>query len=313
MLNRRHIRIKVMQSIYAMIQSKSDDLIKQEKFLKFSIINIYDLYVLMLSLLLEVRNLAEQHQEIAKKKFLATSKDKNPSRKFIDNQFLVKLSGNASLASYIKDHKLKHWKDDNEYVRLIWDAIKSSDIYEKYINSEKDLSPKEELNFISEIYKEVIAPNDKLFDYFESQNISWVDDIPFVNTAFLTNIKKINAGTLFTKAELYKDKDDEEFASDLFKKTALHLTDFTEDIDKKTPNWDTDRIAEVDLILIKMALTEFVYFPSIPTKVTINEYIEIAKDYSTTKSSFFINGVLDKLLKEYTASIRIQKIGRGLL
>ncbi|MGB5363104.1 MAG: transcription antitermination factor NusB [Aureibaculum sp.] len=313
MLNRRHIRIKVMQSIYAIVQSKSDDLTKQEKFLKFSIAKIYDLYVLMLSLLIEIRDLAEEHQEIAKKKYLATSKDINPSRKFVDNPFLIKLQGNASLRSYIKDHKLNNWKDDNEYVRLIWNAIQKSHIYEDYLNSEKENSFKQELNFISEIYKEVIAPNDKLFDYFESQNLSWVDDIPFVNTSFLTNIKKINAGTLFTKAELYKDKDDEEFAIDLFKKATLHLTDFTEDIDKKTPNWDTDRIAEVDLILIKMALTEFIYFPSIPTKVTINEYIEIAKDYSTAKSSFFINGVLDKLLKEYTASDRIQKIGRGLL
>ena len=313
MLNRRHIRIKVMQYIYAIVQSKSDDLTKQEKFLKFSIAKIYDLYVLMLSLLIEIRDLAEEHQEIAKKKYLATSKDINPSRKFVDNPFLIKLQGNASLRSYIKDHKLNNWKDDNEYVRLIWNAIQKSHIYEDYLNSEKENSFKQELNFISEIYKEVIAPNDKLFDYFESQNLSWVDDIPFVNTSFLTNIKKINAGTLFTKAELYKDKDDEEFAIDLFKKATLHLTDFTEDIDKKTPNWDTDRIAEVDLILIKMALTEFIYFPSIPTKVTINEYIEIAKDYSTAKSSFFINGVLDKLLKEYTASDRIQKIGRGLL
>ena len=313
MLNRRHIRIKVMQSIYAIVQSKSDDLTKQEKFLKFSIAKIYDLYVLMLSLLIEIRDLAEEHQEIAKKKYLATSKDINPSRKFVDNPFLIKLQGNASLRSYIKDHKLNNWKDDNEYVRLIWNAIQKSHIYEDYLNSEGENSFKQELNFISEIYKEVIAPNDKLFDYFESQNLSWVDDIPFVNTSFLTNIKKINAGTLFTKAELYKDKDDEEFAIDLFKKATLHLTDFTEDIDKKTPNWDTDRIAEVDLILIKMALTEFIYFPSIPTKVTINEYIEIAKDYSTAKSSFFINGVLDKLLKEYTASDRIQKIGRGLL
>ena len=313
MLNRRHIRIKVMQSIYAIVQSKSDDLIKQEKFLKFSIAKIYDLYVLMLSLMIEIRDLAEKHQEIAKKKYLATSKDINPSRKFVDNIFLVKLKENVSLRSYIKDHKLNNWKDDNEYVRLVWDVIQKSHIYKDYLNSEKENSFKQELNFISEIYKEVIAPNDKLFDYFESQNISWVDDIPFVNTSFLTNIKKINAGTLFTKAELYKDKDDEEFALDLFKKVTLHLTDFTEDIDNKTPNWDTDRIAEVDLILIKMALTEFIYFPSIPTKVTINEYIEIAKDYSTAKSSFFINGVLDKLLKEYTASNRIQKIGRGLL
>jgi len=313
MLNRRHIRVKVMQSVYAMIQSKSDDLVREEKFLKFSIIKIYDLYVLMLSLLIEVRNLAEQHQEIAKKKHLATSDDINPNRKFIDNQFLLNLKDNDSLKSYIKNEKLLNWKEDNEYVQLIWKAIKESDIYKDYINSKENISYKQELEFVSEIYKSIIAPNDKLFDYFESQILSWVDDIPFVNTLVIKNLKAIKADTIFSKERLYKDEEDEKFALELFKKTMLHHTEFNDDIDKMTPNWDTDRIAEVDFILMKMALIEFVYFPSIPTRVTINEYLEIAKDYSTTKSSFFINGVLDKLLKDYTNSDRITKIGRGLL
>ena len=329
MLNRRHIRVKVMQSIYAMIQSKSDDLIKEEKFLKYSIQKIYDLYVLMLSLLVEVRNLAEEHQEIAKKKYLATSEDINPSRKFIDNQFLCELKNNISLQTYLRDQKklkkntsslaymegqkLRNWQEDDEYVRIIWDAIKESEVYKVYINTDNDHSYKKDLQFIREVYQEVIAPNEKLFDYFESENLSWVDDIPFVNTWLLKNIKKINADTIFNKNNLYKDKDDEDFTLELFRKIASHHLEFNDEIDKKTPNWDTDRIAEIDFILMKMALTEFVYFPSIPTRVTINEYLEIAKDYSTTKSSFFINGVLDKLLKEYTSSDRIQKIGRGLL
>jgi N utilization substance protein B len=108
-------------------------------------------------------------------------------------------------------------------------------------------------------------------------------------------------------------EDDEGFLLELFRKAVLHQDEFTEEIDAKTPNWDTERIADLDMILIKMALTEFLYFPSIPTKVTINEYIEIAKDYSTTKSSYFINGVLDKLLKDYNNSGKLKKIGRGLL
>lgn len=313
MLNRRHIRVKVMQSIYALFQSKSDDLVKEVKFLKHSVTSIYDLYILMLSLLIEVRNLAENHQEIAKSKYLATSEDINPSRRFIDNHILQNLDNNKSLQAYIKEKKLFNWRDDNEYVRLILDAIKDSNIYKNYMNSDKNHSFQDDLEFIIEIYKSIIAPNDKLFDYFESQKISWVDDIPFVNTWFLKNIKKIKPETIFNNKRLYKDSDDEDFLVQLFKKVALHHTEFDADIDNKTPNWDTDRIAEVDFILIKMALTEFIYFPSIPTRVTINEYIEIAKDYSTTKSSFFINGVLDKLLKEYTSSKRIQKIGRGLL
>ncbi len=314
MLNRRHIRVKVMQSVYAMVQSKSDDLIREEKFLKFSIIKVYDLYVLMLSLLIEIRNLAEEHQEIAKKKHLATSDDINPNRKFIDNQFLLNLKDNGSLNSYIKNEKLLNWKEDIEYVQLIWKDIRESDLYKDYINSDDtNTSYKQELEFIGELYKTIIAPNEKLFDYFESQVLSWVDDIPFVNTTILKNLKAIKPGTVFSKERIYKDEEDEKFALDFFKKTMLHHIEFNDDIDKMTPNWDTDRIAEVDFILMKMALVEFVYFPSIPTRVTINEYLEIAKDYSTAKSSFFINGVLDKLLKKYTASDRIKKIGRGLL
>jgi len=313
MLNRRHIRVKVMQSIYAIIQSKSDDLDREEKFLKFSIASIYDLYILMLSLLIEIRNLAEKHQEIGKKKYLATSNEINPSRKFIDNQWLKDLNENSSLHAYIEDHKLLNWKEDNEYVRLIFDAIKKSDIYNNYVNAKDDKTYKEELAFINDIYTEIIAPNEKLFDYFEDKKLNWIDDIPFVNTWILKNLKKINSETIFSKEKLYKDEDDENFTIDLYKKVALHHTEFNDEIDKMTPNWDTDRIAEVDFILMKMALIEFVYFPSIPTRVTINEYIEVAKDYSTVKSGFFINGVLDKLLKEFTSAKRIQKIGRGLL
>lgn len=313
MLNRRHLRVKVMQSTYALLQSKSDDIVKEKKFLNYSILKIYDLYVLQLQLLVEVRNLAEKHQEIAKKKYLATSEDKNPNRKFIDHPFLLGLKNNISLQEYIKTQKLKNWKEDNEYVRVIWDAIRESDIYADFIRNLENSSPKNDLNFISEIYKNVIAPNDKLFDYYEGQLISWVDDIPFVNTFILKNLKKINANSRFDKSLLYKNEEDEEFGAELFKKTVLHHHEFMDDIDAKTPNWDTDRIAEVDFILMKMALTEIIYFPSIPTRVTINEYIEIAKDYSTTKSSFFINGVLDKILKEYTTAGKIKKIGRGLI
>lgn len=313
MLNRRHIRIKVLQSIYASFQSNTDDLAREEKYLNYSLAKIYDLYVLMLSLLIEIRDLAEEHLEIAKKKHLATEEDKNPNRKFVDNLFFKRIKENRSLATYIENYKLDHWKEDNEYVSLIWKEIKDSTAYSTYITNTTNTSEKKEIQFISDLYKDFIAPNDKLFDYFESQSLTWVDDIPFVNTFFLKNIKKITSNTFFSKDKLFKDEEDEKFGVELFRKVMLHHHEFEEDIDEKTPNWDAERIAEIDLVLIKMALTEFVYFPSIPTRVTINEYIEIAKDYSTSKSSFFINGVLDKLLKQYTSDGKIIKSGRGLL
>ncbi len=312
MLNRRHIRIKVMQSIYALLQSNNDDLVKEEKFLHVSIAKIYDLYVLMFSLLVEVRQLASEHLEIGKKKHLATIEDKNPNRKFVKNQILEQLKNSPFITDYLSDKKLNNWKDHTEYVRVIWDEIKASDLYKEYIASE-NLSFNDDKEFVAAIYRDIIAPNEKLFDYFESENLSWVDDIPLVNTLVLKKINSFGKGKSLNKQPLYKDADDEQFVSDLFKKSALHHSEFTQDIDVKTPNWDTDRIAEVDLILMQMAMTEFVYFQSIPIRVTINEYIEIAKDYSTQKSSFFINGVLDKLSKEYDSLGKINKIGRGLL
>jgi len=312
MLNRRHIRIKVMQSIYALLHSKSDDLVKEEKFLKHSIDKIYDLYILTLSLLVEIRDLADQHLEIGKKKFLATSEDINPNQKFVKNRLLLILKESAFLNNYLKDHKLKNWQNDGEYVRLIWDEIKVSDLYKSYVSSEV-LTFNGDREFLTAIFRDIVAPNDKLFDYFESQNISWVDDIPFVNTSVLKMFSRLSHSKGFVGQSLYNDDDDKKFVGDLFKKVALNHSEFDNDIDNKTPNWDADRIADIDLILIKMALVELVYFPSIPVRVTINEYIEIAKDYSTSKSGFFINGVLDKLSKEYTKSGKSKKIGRGLL
>jgi len=312
MINRRHIRIKVMQSVYALLQSKSDDLTKEEKFLYESIDKMYDLYALMLRLFVEVRNLETDHIKISKKKFLATAEELNPSNKFINNQLIQLLDESVSLNNYLKTQKLNYWKLDNEYIHEILSCIKKSDLYVSYLKSDEN-SFQEDKDFISAIFKEIIAPNDKLAEYFEDKNISWVDDIPFVNTWIVKSLNQLKPTEPFQLGNLYKDEDDKKFVVDLFRKVVLNHTEFEKEVLDKTPNWDTDRIAEVDMILIKMAICEFLKFPSIPTRVTINEYIELAKDYSTEKSSFFINGVLDKILKDFTASKRLEKIGRGLL
>ncbi len=312
MVNRRHIRIKVLQSVYAILQSNSDDLAKEEKFLQFSVKKATDLYVLQLQLLVEVRNLAKEHLEIKKKKHLATAEDKNPSLKFIQNQAIQAIENSTDLNEYVSSRKIENWKNDREYVRVIWDKIQENDTYKDYLSA-KETNFKNDKVFLMQIFKEVIAPNDKVYDYYESLNLSWIDDLPLVNTLILKSIKQLKYDGTFGLKELETKEEDQEFLIDLFRKTILHQNDYIDDIDDKTPNWDTDRIAEVDLILIKMAITEFLYFPSIPTKVTINEYIEIAKDYSTVKSSFFINGVLDKILRDYNKSKRLNKIGRGLL
>jgi len=312
MINRRHIRIKVMQSVYALLQSKNQDLKSEEKFLLNNIQKFQELYVLMLDLLLRVRRHAAHILEISKKKHLATASDLKPNEKFIKNRIFKGLEMSWSLKTHIDNLKLNLWQDNGEYIRLIWNDIEQSDAYETYMKS-KTNNLIEDKKFIQTIYTDIIACNDKLYDFLEDFNIGWVDDFPFVNTLIIKNINKFDNNNPLVIDKLYKDKEDADFVLNLFRKVVLNHDKFNKDIDKKTPNWDNDRIAELDLILIKMALTEFCYFPSIPTKVSINEYLEIAKDYSSQKSSSFINGVLDKLLKEYQSEDKIKKTGRGLM
>ena len=312
MINRRHIRVKVMQSVYAMITSNADDLIREEKFLKLSIQKLLDLYVLQLQLIVEVQKLAAQKIEISKKKHLATKEELNPSTKFIQNEAILNLVNSTSFVTFKNDNNIDNWKLDDEYVKIIWNKLEKSDLYNTYVNSAES-SFKEDRTFVQDFFKEFIAPEEKLAEYYEDQNISWLDDIPFVNTWIVRTLSKLKQNKPFVLDRLYKDEDDQKFVLELFRKVILHHTAYEEDISKKTPNWEADRIADIDMILIKMAITEFLKFPSIPVRVTINEYIEISKDYSTNKSGYFINGVLDKLSREFTSDKRLNKIGRGLL
>jgi len=312
MINRRHIRIKVMQSVYALSQSENQDLKLKENFLIDNIQKLQKLYVLMLGLMLKVKNHAANILEISKNKHLATSNDLKPNEKFIKNSIFKSLESSCSLKSYIEDFKLNLWQENNEYISIIWNEIQNDDIYKTYMLNDIN-TPVEDKNLILSIYTNIIACNDKLYDFLEDFHIGWVDDFPFVNTLIIRYVNKFDINNPFVIDDLYKDKEDADFVLDLFRKVILNQASFNKDIDSKTPNWDNDRIAELDLIIIKMALTEFCYFPSIPTKVSINEYLEISKDYSSEKSSSFINGVLDKLLKEYQKENKIIKTERGLM
>jgi N utilization substance protein B len=297
--------------VYAMQQSHNDDMIREEKFLKHSILKMFDLYVLNIQLLVEVQKLAAKKIALSKKKILATKEDLQPNTKFIDNKLITILAESISLESYLEVNTLTNWEQDIEYVRIILDELQKSELYKKYADTVEN-SFKIDKAFVIDFFKEIIAPNEKLAEYYEDKMISWLDDIPFVNTWVTRSLSK-QKNTSFNLGVLYKDDDDEQFVSSLFRKTVLKEKSYEQDITDKTPNWETDRIADIDMILIKMAMTEFINFSSIPIRVTINEYIEISKDYSTTKSSYFINGVLDKISKEFTKEKRIVKIGRGLL
>jgi N utilization substance protein B len=302
MLTRRHIRVKVLQSIYAYNQSAHPDLDKQEKFLFYSISQMQDLYLLMLQLIIEMRNQEEQFLLRSQQKHLAT-----------DNKVIMLISENKMLSDTIENKKLNYWKQDDEYVSILLNDLRKKRWYLDYL-IQKDTSYKEDQKFVEKLFKEVIAPNDKLYEYLEDKRITWVDDYPIINTAIVKAISKIsekNENDLLVP-QLYKNEEDSEFAKQLLRKVLLNDEKLSKEIEGKTPNWDKERIAELDMIILKMGIAEFLYFPSIPVRATINEYLEVAKEYSTPKSSIFINGILDKLVKEFDASKKLNKIGRGL-
>ncbi|MFH6602011.1 transcription antitermination factor NusB [Maribacter algicola] len=315
MLTRRHIRVKVMQCIYALAQSKEGSLETQERFLRSSIENMYTLYLLLLSLLIEVQRLAKEQIQLSSNKYLKNTSDDYPDKeKFVNNALLQQLATNIKLNSELERRKLKDWYLNDEYVRLIYKEVVESDLYLDYmhrIGSSYD----EDRMLIIDLYREVIAPNEKIYDYFEDTQLTWVDDIPIVNTYIIKLLKKVrqSQNEAFFLPRLLKDDDDMDFAKKLLTKTLLHDAMLEKEIEGKTPNWDKDRIADIDSILLKMAICELLNFSSIPEKVTINEFLEIAKEYSTPKSSIFINGVLDKLVKEYRKEGKLKKMGRGLL
>lgn len=302
-----------MQSIYAMHQSSSDAIEKEEKFLYNSIENIQNLYLTILSALVEIQKHEIDFIEKSKKKHLATKEELNPNTKFIDNAVLTILSESNSLSMALEDKKINNWKQNDDYVILLLNDIKASDIYITYMSS-KSSSFEKDRDFIIELFTEVIAPNEKLYEYLEDYKLTWVDDIPLVNTSIQKQLKNLKSPSdEFKASKLYKDEDDKDFVKQIFRKTILNESIFEKEYIDKTPNWDKDRIAEIDTIILKMAICEFLKFPSIPFKVTINEYLEIAKEYSTPKSSIFINGILDSLVKKYQEENRMLKSGRGLL
>ena len=314
MLNRRHIRIKVMQILYAFKGNESDDLKKDEKFLLQSIESMYDLYLLMISLLVEVQGKSEEYLIKSQQKHLATSEEKNPNHKFVNNEVLNLLKNNNLLQEEFIKRNINNWKLDNEYVDVIFRSLLDSELYKNYMST-KTSSFQEDKTFLNEVFKTIIAPNEKMYDYLEDKNITWLDDLPVVNTAIVKLLRKYkpNSAENHFVIKLFKDLDDKAFALELLKKTKLNLNAFSQEIVAKTTNWDKDRIANMDFVILQMAICEFQKFSSIPVKVTINEYIEIAKEYSTPKSSVFINGVLDKIVKEYSDKGTLNKVGRGLL
>ena len=313
MLTRRHIRLKIMQIIYALKISDFQYTKDTEKNLLESIDSMYDLYLVLIQLLLELLKKAEAKYLISKKKLLSESKNIYDNQKMIRNKFLNNLKSNELFNKEIDKRCLDIWNLDFNYVDLIYNQLIKSDIYSNYINNNKS-SFNDDRDFISKLFKNIIVEDEKLYSYIEDRNINWIDDLPLVNTIILkliNNSKEVNSKRYFLP-KLYKDNEDKIFAKKLLKTTLKNYKSYNSEISKKTKNWDTERIAKLDYIILNMALCELIEFKTIPVKVTMNEYIEISKEYSTQKSNVFINGILDAIVKDFTKNGKIIKEGRGL-
>jgi N utilization substance protein B len=301
-----------MQSAYALMIAESDKLDNQEHYLVESIERLHQLYIVQLQLMIAVLDKATNYFKISKHNLITTDSPLINSSNFINNKVLHQVKNSISLDKFVEKNNGINWKEHEDIVNIIWNKIQKSSYFETYMNL-KSSTYQNDKDFILTIYKKIIAPNDQLAEFYENEVITWVDDIPFINTWIVGNLNNLSTSKNFIADPLYKDISDKNFALTLFRKTVLNYDKYQKDINNKTPNWDSERITKIDKLLMIMAITEFLHFPSIPTKVSINEYIEIAKDYATPKSSFFINGVLDKLLADYQQDKKIQKTGRGLM
>ncbi len=224
------------------------------------------------------------------------------------------ISEHKSLNRFISKVKASDWEVNIDFVISNYEKLLATAFFKSYINTKKP-NLKEQRLFVSNFYKEIILTSENFFDYIEDSQITWIDDYPVVNTFLLKVISKIDPKKIDSLPfpDLPKNSEDFKFGTRLFKKVISSNIDLNKELEGRTPNWDSKRIAMIDLILIKMATVELLYFPEIPEKVTINEYVEISKDYSTPKSKIFINGILDKIVKDFELSNRLVKQGKGLL
>lgn len=313
MISRRIIRVKVMQTLYAFRNSSGQTLNLAEKELNFSIGKTYDLYHWLLLLINEVHTFADNRIEQNKLKQLPTQEDLNPNTKFIENQIILKLKENEALAKYTENNKLG-WVLFPKFIKKLYTSLTESEYYQEYMNDENS-SLKQDRKLVEFFYTDIVAPNEELFSILEEQSIYWNDDVEFVLGMIIKTLGKFKLSTLPSKSllPLYKDDEDREFTKKLFRKSILEYDKHKEIIEKHLKNWDLDRVAFIDILLIELAICEFLYFPSIPTKVTLNEYIDLAKFYSSKKSRTFINGILDKILKSLEKEEQVIKTGRGLI
>ncbi|MGM0376525.1 MAG: transcription antitermination factor NusB [Bacteroidota bacterium] len=298
MLSRRLLRVKVMQTVYGHFRGGGDQTIREaEKELFHSIAKSYELYHLLLLLIVDLRDYAEKRIDLGLSKKRPTYEEKNPNRKFINNRVALQLRDNKQLLKYIETTGLS-WKNNDQFVKDIYKVIVESDLYQEYMASAED-SYEADRKFLAKLVEKVIGQHLPLYSLFEEQSIYWNDEAEFVVSIVvktLKDFKEENGENQFLQNE-FKDEEDHEFVKTLFRKTVANNEDYLELIRQFSRNWDLDRVAYLDIVLMQIAIAEVMEFSKIPVKVSLNEYIEIAKHYSTPKSGTFINGILDKVIE----------------
>ena len=298
MINRNLIRIRVVQLVYSWYQGTNKDLLKAEKELMFGLQKSYDLYYYMFLLILEITKAYDSRVEARKNKFLPTKEDMNPNLHLLRNKFTLQLEQNNQLTNYINERPLS-WVNNETFVKTLLETILES---ETYINYTQIPSPTydEDREFWRKIFKQFICGNEELDDILEDESIFWNDDIEIVQSFVIKTIKKFSekSGPNQPLLPMFKDEEDKQFAIKLLHDTIFNENKYRELIESHTDKWDFDRIALMDLVIMQIALSEIFTFDSIPISVSLNEYIEISKSYSTPKSGTFINGILNAIVQQ---------------
>ena len=314
MLSRRHIRIKVLQALYAYFRDENPDMTISLRALNRSLERIYELYLYDMATFKELHRAAVEQIELAGKKHIQTTEDSNPRLAFVDNKVLKLIVENTQLNNLLEDKHVS-WAEYREQFKKIFRKFREED--QEYFNYMKTAPHdfKEDKKLLKYLYAAYICENEFLHQHYEDEYIHWADDLDAAQMMTTKTIKTMNdkSDNSHPLVKLFKDKEDQDFGGQLFRKVVANSSNYEKLISDKTRNWETDRIAVVDILLMKMALAELTEFPEIPIKVTLNEYIELAKQYSTPRSGNFINGVLDKLVIDLKEKEKIVKIGRGLL
>lgn len=314
MLNRRHLRIKVLQALYAYFQSDEENYRRTENEMMNAIDRIYDLYLYLLLSFGELKEIEGHRQDDLKTKIRPTELDLNPNRKFVENSVFTLIESNNQLRRAAEENKVNWVGDEHqEMFRKMMTQIRESETYFAYMSNGQS-GFEDDLEFACALFKNDIANSALIYNFFEEKSIHWMDDIDLACAMVLKTLKTFTAEGPNEILPLYKDPvDEKEFVRILLRKTIDGDKENLLLIDDLTKNWDLDRIAKMDIILMKMAITELQEFNNIPKKVTLNEYIEISKFYSTPKSNGFINGILDKAVDRLEKENKISKMGRGLM